>query len=145
VLGYSQNDQRGLGYLQLFRDGKIEGVETRMFRTNEHQQTIVSGLAIAGACIGCARRVFELFKLLGVEPPCAVMLTLTGVKDHVLVVDEMGFSNDAIDRDTLIIPPEVAEERGCRDTAPYGGGTSRLATQHFRLQSIPQHVVFSVV
>jgi hypothetical protein len=109
VMAYSRTGQTGQGYLQLFRDGKVECVETRGSGFNEYNQPILRSLLIEGACIGCTRRMFDLFRTLAVEPPCAVMLTLIGVKGHFLTVDPTRFDNYAIDRNTLIITPEVAE------------------------------------
>jgi hypothetical protein len=109
VMACSQKAQVGQGYLQLFRDGKVECVETRLFQINRDKQAILSSTSIEAACIGCTRRMFDLFAVLGAEPLCAVMLTLIGVKGYTLVTDAMRFDQTPIDRDTLIIAPEIAE------------------------------------
>jgi hypothetical protein len=105
VMAYSDNGQMGQGYLQLFRDGRMECVENRLFRADEGLPSV----AIEAACIGFVQRAFDLLKKLSVEPPCAVMLTFLGVKGKRLAVDLMRFDSQIIDRDALIIAPAVTE------------------------------------
>jgi hypothetical protein len=66
-------------------------------------------LAVEAACIASLARVFKLYRTLSIEPPAAVMLTLLGVKGYYLGFDVLsGWDSSAIDRDALVIAPEIA-------------------------------------
>ena len=96
-------------YFQLFRDGKIECVDSSLLRPRESGKFIPS-TALEGAGIACVGRALALLRTLSVEPPAAVMVTLLGVKSYALGVDPArGLDSTLIDRDGLILAPEIAD------------------------------------
>lgn len=118
---HATNEGLGHAYFQLFRGGSVEIVETRLFRTTEQYGKLLPSIPFAGACIASLARIFSLFKMLEVEPPAAIMLTLLGVKGYGLGLDDpmAGFYRSRIDRDALIVPPEIAESYDPRTTAAF--------------------------
>jgi len=95
-------------YCQVFRDGKVELVESRLFRTTDGIKLIPSE-SVEGALIGCVSRMFRLFRVLEVEPPAAFMITFLGVKSYVIGVHPLsGYASSEIDRDALVLPPDIA-------------------------------------
>jgi hypothetical protein len=96
-------------YFQLFRDGKIEGVDSILLRVKETGKTIPS-VAVEAACTTFARRTFQLYRLLEVQPPAAVMISLLGVKSYRMGVGaSSGLDGAEIDRDAVILAPQIAE------------------------------------
>jgi hypothetical protein len=96
-------------YFQLFRDGKIECVDSNLLRprgTTNH----IPCVAFEAACIACVRRLLALLRTLEMEPPAAVMVTLLGVNSYALGINPLrGFDSVLIDRDALILTPEIAD------------------------------------
>ncbi len=95
-------------YFQLFRDGKIECVDSNLLRPREPNH--IPSIALEAACITCVRRLLALLRTLDVEPPAAVMVTLLGVKSYALSINPLrAFDSVLIDRDALILTPEIAD------------------------------------
>jgi len=114
VLNYVSNSETqdgGHSYLQLFRDGKVECVDTLMPRPKEQFGRMIPSLAAEAASITCLARIFKLLSILEVEPPAVVMLTLLGVKSYTMGLDyaRTGTISSEVDRDALVIAPEAAE------------------------------------
>ena len=96
-------------YFQLFRDGKVECVDSILLRPKERGKFIPS-LPLEAASIACVGRAIALLRALDVEPPAAVMVTLLGVKSYELILDPArGLDCTLIDRDVLILAPEIAD------------------------------------
>ena len=100
-------DRNGLthSYVQLFRNGIIEAVETSMLEPNEHGLYIPSGV-YEQELIGSLHQYLSLLETLTVEPPIFVFLTLLGVKGYRMGTDRSsrGHEHHAIDRDTILLP-----------------------------------------
>jgi hypothetical protein len=100
----------GQSYFQLFRDGKVECVDSQLLRTKEGRGRVMPSIAVGGVCIASLSRIFKLFRVLDVEAPAAVMLTFLGVESYTMALDPMlGYGSSEIDRDALIIAGEIAE------------------------------------
>jgi hypothetical protein len=100
----------GQSYLQLFRDGKVECVESQLLRPMKGYGRVIPSIAVEGVCIASLSRIFKLFHVLDVEPPAAVMVTFLGVKSYSMALDPMGgYGSSKIDRDALIIGAEIVE------------------------------------
>jgi hypothetical protein len=100
----------GHSYFQLFRDGKIECVDAGLLQPKGEYGKVIASLALEAACIACLARMFKLLRVLEVEPPALVMLTLLGVKSYRMALDPMaGYASAVIDRDALVITPRFVE------------------------------------
>lgn len=105
-------------YLQLFRSGCIETVDTLLLAANASsplvQERIIPSVALEHRLIESLQRYLQVARSMGVEPPAFVALTLMGVKGFSLYVDPQ-FRTSApvpIDRDPLIIPATLVEDFG---------------------------------
>jgi len=115
LLTYSPGpDGKARSYLQLFRNGAVEAVDSTMLGrytgddggtipTQAYEKEIIDSLA------QYLRKLHDL----GVEPPIYVMLTLLGVKGYRLGTRN-AFRSDLlpIDRDLLVMPEIVIDEDG---------------------------------
>jgi hypothetical protein len=89
-------------YVQAFRDGGIEAAYriVRNPRTN-----FIHAINYERATVGVLSRAVSLWKQLGVEPPIATGLALSGVKGEGLVRDpDLWGPQGAFDRDVVEIP-----------------------------------------
>jgi len=97
-------------YVQLFRNGTIEGVWTGFTR----ERALLIG-PLEREIIQAVPRYLKLLRKLGVEPPLFVVLSLVGVKGCVIITsDEMQsrIVSRPIDRDVLLLPEALIEESG---------------------------------
>lgn len=100
-------------YLQVFRSGILEYVEA--YNINKVYQGEHSWSKYDEAKVGSAIvRGLALQKMLGVEPPIVVMLTLVGVRGHKIFLGERLFDSFTLPfrRDTMLIPEVVVEDYG---------------------------------
>lgn len=98
-------------YLQIFRTGSIEAVESRMLLDRGNGRKIPSGV-YESELIETLSRFLRIQKSLDVEPPLFIMLTLLGVHGYIMGVDRAKFwsiENNPIDRDALILPEIMIE------------------------------------
>lgn len=115
-LVYSQIET-GLSYsyLQVFRSGIIEAVNTSLFREREDKRFIY-GTAYERELLEALPRLLSIQKQIGVEPPLFVMLSLLGVQGYTMGVDRSQYRSDEvypIERDVLNIPEVVVEDFDC--------------------------------
>ena len=93
-------------YVQVFRNGSIEAIESGLLRDNPDEPFIPSMLFERELLEGL-RRFLAIQAHMVVEPPLIVMLSLVGVAGYRMGVSpERYFRSDTypIDRDSLIIP-----------------------------------------
>jgi hypothetical protein len=92
-------------YVQLFRNGIIEAVETSMIEPNEHGLYIPSGV-YEHELIGSLRQYLSLLETLTVEPPIFLFFTLLGVKGYQMGVNRLSLVHEqhVIDRDIILLP-----------------------------------------
>src|ERR1043166_665283 len=114
LLSFAQYESSCYSYLQLFRNGSVEAVNTTLLKKAEREdlppeQYIYD--AYEYQVLETVKRIMSLQKELGIEPPIFAMLSFLGVKGY-----EMSFSGISsleegrkIDRDDLILPEEVIE------------------------------------
>ena len=97
-------------YLQIFRNGIVEAVDTRIME-NSRQAGSFPASYVEAKLIAALRRIFALQQELGVMPPVLVMLTLVGVAGLNIVRNNFPFSSQSspIDRDVLMIPEALVE------------------------------------
>jgi len=98
-------------YLQLFRNGAIEAVDVHLLFQRANQQGLILSTDYENELIEALGRFLLLLQTLGVDPPLALMLTLTGVKGCRIGVS---FGGAPIDRDILLVPEVVLQDYGAR-------------------------------
>lgn len=120
IIVTSTNDQGQLAaYTQLHRNGIIETVTTTLIahHHNAHTHTGLSpggipSLLLQAHTLKALQRYHRLLQALAIPPPIAVIMTLTGIKDYTLGVDQrhdLYHTNAAcpIDRPTITLPAVV--------------------------------------
>jgi hypothetical protein len=101
-------------YVQLFRNGIIEAVETSLLEPRGEKLEIPS-IAYEQTIIHDLSEYLYFLKTLAVEPPIFVFLTMLGVKGYSMSVssNRIGllshYGGHAIDRDVLLLPEIVIE------------------------------------
>lgn len=98
-------------YLQLFRNGIIESVDTRLIRNHDDQLNI-PGTRWEEQLLKAVRQYFDIQANIGVTPPLIVALSLLNVKGAKMFVGYNPFGMDEeekIDRDHLLVPEVMAE------------------------------------
>ncbi len=114
LLSFAQYDKSCYSYLQLFRNGSVEMVNTSLLIRNErenrtpelyidnrYEQHVIEGIG----------NILSLQKELGVEPPLFVMLSFLRVRDYVVAFSGTHPSGEGhpIDQNDLLLPEEVIE------------------------------------
>ncbi len=102
-------------YTQVFRNGIIEGVDTVMLRREKGDRTDanwIPNIAFEGKVIEYTRHYLAELVSWGIPGPVLVMLSLIGVRDYVMGVDNMidPPAYAAIDRDMIAVPETWIEE-----------------------------------
>ena len=96
-------------YLQLFRSGIIESVDTRQINTYDKEQLMIPGTGWEDILLGAVRQYFDIQANIGVTPPIVVMLSLLNVKGARMSGGYSSFGDDRVDRDHLLVPEVMAE------------------------------------
>jgi len=97
-------------YVQLFRSGIIEAVDTSMLDSTEDKRTIPSRL-YEKELVKSLSIYLSILKTLNVEPPIFVFLDLFGVKGYSMAVGDYRQSRETheIDRDFILLPEAIIE------------------------------------
>jgi len=96
-------------YLQLFRNGAIETVDSWMLDEDMNGGKKIRSLAFENKLISGLDRYLELENDVGFEPPIFVMMSLIGVKGYTMGLDPSSHKFE-IDRDLLILPDILVED-----------------------------------
>jgi len=113
-LTYS-NDEMGKtnSYVKLYNNGILEAVEGKYLNPKQNNgQLLVRGSAYENALIKSLSIYLSALKVLGVEFPIFILLTLVGVRGYSMSVGEKIFNiqeNIGINRDNLFIPEVIIE------------------------------------
>ncbi len=113
-LTYS-NDEMGktYSYVKLYNNGILEAVEGKYLNPKQNDgQLLIRGSAYENALIKSLSIYLSALKVLGVELPIFVLLTLVGVRGYSMFVGEKRFNiqgNTGINRDNLFIPEVIIE------------------------------------
>lgn len=97
---------------QLFRNGAIEAVDAFILEEREERKTIPS-IYYEEELIHSLQQYLQLQQQLELNPPVLIMLSLLGVRDYVMGVNNilhLIHQIYPIDRDNLIIPEIVVED-----------------------------------
>ncbi len=92
-------------YLQLFRNGVIETVDTYMLKSSPDSKQIYI-TALEEELISALDRLLKAEQELGIQPPFSIMISLIWVKGYTLIGNSRGFGGRSvpIDRDLLLLP-----------------------------------------
>jgi hypothetical protein len=103
----------GRSYVQLFRSGIIEAVQTSMLRASEGETRHIASIAYEKELLAVLPAYLSIQEQLGVSPPLFLMLTLLGVLGSVMAVshklDPFGDRAYRIDRDALVLPEVIIQ------------------------------------
>ena len=106
----SYKEPYSTGYVQVFNNGVVEALDTRLVRPHENTKSIPS-IAFEQAIVGAFAGYVSLLKKLGVGVPVWVCLALLGVKGYWMWVNNFHLDDGAsIERDELIIPEVRMED-----------------------------------
>jgi Putative DNA-binding domain len=109
VYSNAGHDEGSHGFLQLYRSGIVETVDAQLISSGESHDMgkMISSLAFEVRLFGFIQRVLPVLKLLGVDPPLVLMLTLIGVRGYTMSShDSFGGGGEPFDREVLM-PQEV--------------------------------------
>jgi len=114
LLSFAKSDGVCFSYLQLFRNGSVEAVNTSLLKKYERENLSPERYIYdryEAEVIDTVTRIMSLQKQLGVEPPLFVMLSFLGVKDYVIAFSGTSALGEGhpIDQQDLIVPEEVIE------------------------------------
>lgn len=99
-------------YLQLFRNGAIETVNSWMLGNVDQWGKIIPSVLFERDLISALATYLRTLKNLEFEPPIFVMISLLGVKGYTMAVDRSKLFTpyeQKIDRDSLILPDILVE------------------------------------
>lgn len=103
-----QEENLARGYVQVFRNGTIEGVDAGMLRPREGQTPFIPSVVFEREIIQAATAYLRFQKMAGMPPPILLALSLLGVKGYIMAVhrdlDVWGEHQHPIDRNTVILP-----------------------------------------
>lgn len=107
-----RDSEEAIGYLQIFRNGSIEAVDTDLIRVYD-SKLIIPGWRWEEALIQALPSYFEGQARLGIQPPVFVMLSVLYVKGGSMYVPcsamPPGMGESSIDRDMLIFREIMVE------------------------------------
>jgi hypothetical protein len=112
LISYSgTEDVPGREYLQGFRNGIMESVDSSMLRFS--QQRSIPTKIFEEEIVKALQTFVTIYQMISVAPPIEIMLSLIGVKGYKLGISrKINQWNDHvnyIDRDTLLLPDVVTE------------------------------------
>lgn len=111
LYGESPRSAKADTYLQVFRNGSIEVVDSYLLRPRDGRR-IIPSVRYEEGLLEAIPRFLAIQRQLGVEPPLFVMLSLLGVSGYTLTPRGAHLWEDEvvyIDRDTLLIPEVVLD------------------------------------
>src|SRR5262249_12471416 len=90
-------------YVQFFRSGAIEAVETRML-SNRDGDKLFPAPAVERERGDAVRQYLTVYQGVEVEPPIVVMVSLLGVKGYYIPGGNFRDVKASFDRDVLLLP-----------------------------------------
>lgn len=104
--------QRSASYTQLYRNGIIEAVDGVLIRPHG-EDLFIPSIAYEEKLITALWHYFQVMKIIGVEPPVLIFLTLLGVKGYRMYVNPgtLAWPSDfgPISNDILMLPEIIVE------------------------------------
>ncbi len=108
----ANRDGKMEGYFQMFRNGCIEALGTKLAGM-EDKQGHIYGNFFEEEIIKSLTKIKKLYELLTIEPPFLLSLSVLGVKGYVMSAHRGGYQmydKKLIDRNDLIIPEIIIED-----------------------------------
>ncbi len=109
--GQSQSSNESHSYVQFFRNGCVEAVDTDLLREREGKR-IIPSIAFEKVLLEGLQTYMRVQKQIGVEPPVCIMLSLLDVLGFTMAVDQNRFSwseNHPIDKKDLLITEVIVD------------------------------------
>jgi hypothetical protein len=113
---FPSRSSEAISYIQIFRNGAIEAVDTYVLSTYQADKTIF-GNYLEDSLLGALPGYLSFQKKLGVDLPIFVMLTLQGVASFKIVPDGISHHMNAplpIDRPDLLVPEILIQDFDCK-------------------------------
>lgn len=108
----SHNSERvATSYVQLFRNGVLEAVESRMFQVSKNDQKIIPSIAYERELISALKRFLIFYREYGMPTPIVLSLSFLNVKGFSMCVDPRNWNHSAraIDREHLILSEQFID------------------------------------
>ena len=102
----TQNPPGCRSYVQVFRTGAIEAVESL---PPVYKEKLIGGNYFEERVIGALGRYLKLEEELELQPPLFVMLSMVDVKGYKMSTGVFRDDGDPIDRDSLFLPDIIVE------------------------------------
>ena len=106
-------EEKSDSYVQLFKNGIIEAVEGDLLKPDDREgKLLIPSVAYEKELIKALPDYLSILKMLNVELPVFIFLSLVGVKGYSMAVNKRVSYNDevhTIDRDVLLLPEIVIE------------------------------------
>lgn len=117
TFGHSSQTAGSPSYFQIFHNGSIESVNSRLLRSRGNNR-IIPSLSYERDLIEVLRSSISTQRELNIEPPLFVMLSLLEVSGYTMAIDTTRYSIDEdeiqpIDRDVLMVPEVLIEHFDC--------------------------------
>lgn len=110
------NPTKAYTYLQLFRNGIIEAVETSILTTKRNNILGIPAAFLRREVNRTIKNGLELYRKYQIQPPFLVFLNLIGVKNYIIFADPSRFiwmDQRSIDRNNLLIQEVLLEDYDC--------------------------------
>jgi schlafen family protein len=108
---FAVHDGLSYSYVQVFRNGSIEAVNTSLLDPKRAERKIIPSIAYEHSLRELLQRCFDIERKLEVEAPAVIMLSLLGIKGYEIAVSPSRYYDQGhpIDRDDIIIPEALIE------------------------------------
>jgi hypothetical protein len=97
-------------YIQAFRNGVVEALNSSILAG--HPSGLIPSAYYEQEIVATYASILNLLRALGIEPPLAILLSLTGVRGLTMALDQRWtvYRPHNIDRDLLLLPEVVVED-----------------------------------
>jgi len=113
-LGWLSDDGNYSGYVQVYRNGIFETVDTTMLRSHSGQDKSVPNICVEREIVKTASLYLDYQKQMGVLPPIALLVSFCRVSGYYLAVDrkyhQFTEKKYPLDYDTLRLPELIFED-----------------------------------
>jgi Putative DNA-binding domain len=114
--GFLSNAEAGSGYVQLYRSGAVEAVDTRLLNARsgprEYAHLIPSSLVERGL-FEATTRYLTAIEHTGATAPIFILLSFTGMKGREMATrNALWYGSSMIDRDLLLLPEIMLDSFG---------------------------------
>lgn len=114
IYGNIVDDGKFNGYVQIYRNGIIEAVNTSLLRSYDDAEKSVPSQAFEEEVANSVYAYLEIQKQLGIVPPIAFYVSILNIRDYYLAVnpsyDRFGDKKYLLKRDSLLLPEVIIED-----------------------------------